>query len=162
MFKSLRQFNYLRMPLVEQELLILPEKMSSPKVLMGFILLDLQLPVSWEGGGIPPFISVHEVDRYFSDQWNFEGASCSKILLKSTPDVREYMTQIKMTDTITLSKHNELDVIKYIVLLLRSISFGGFFQRGAKWQPFYYCNTAFVHFFLAVFMFKNFATGMIS
>jgi hypothetical protein len=32
---------YLRMPLVEQELLILPEKMSSPKVLMGFILLDL-------------------------------------------------------------------------------------------------------------------------
>ena len=35
------QFNYLRMPLVEQELLILPEKMSSPKVLMGFILLDL-------------------------------------------------------------------------------------------------------------------------
>jgi hypothetical protein len=39
------------MPLVEQELLILPEKMSSPKVLMGFILLDLQLPVSWEGGG---------------------------------------------------------------------------------------------------------------
>jgi hypothetical protein len=27
--------------LVEQELLILPEKMSSPKVLMGFILLDL-------------------------------------------------------------------------------------------------------------------------
>jgi hypothetical protein len=39
------------MPLVEQELLILPEKMSSPKVLMGFILLDLQFPVSWEGGG---------------------------------------------------------------------------------------------------------------
>jgi hypothetical protein len=35
------QFNYLRMPLVEQDLLILPEKMSSPKVLMGFILLDL-------------------------------------------------------------------------------------------------------------------------
>jgi hypothetical protein len=29
------------MPLVEQELLILPEKMSSPKVLMGFILLAL-------------------------------------------------------------------------------------------------------------------------
>jgi hypothetical protein len=70
------------MPLVEQELLILPEKMSSPKVLMGFILLDLQFPVSWEGGGqIPPFISVHFVDRYFSGQWNFEGASCSKILL---------------------------------------------------------------------------------
>ena len=39
------------MPLVEQELLILPEKMSSPKVLMGFILLDLWFPVSWEGGG---------------------------------------------------------------------------------------------------------------
>jgi hypothetical protein len=35
------------MPLVEQELLILPEKMSSPKVLMGFILLDLEFPVSW-------------------------------------------------------------------------------------------------------------------
>jgi hypothetical protein len=32
---------------VEQELLILPEKMSSPKVLMGFILLDLEFPVSW-------------------------------------------------------------------------------------------------------------------
>jgi hypothetical protein len=29
------------MPLVEQELLILPEKMNSPKVLMGFIMLDL-------------------------------------------------------------------------------------------------------------------------
>jgi hypothetical protein len=28
------------MPLVDQELLILSEKMSSPKVLMGFILLD--------------------------------------------------------------------------------------------------------------------------
>jgi hypothetical protein len=41
MFKSLSQFNYLRIPLVEQELLILPEKMSSPKVLMEFILLDL-------------------------------------------------------------------------------------------------------------------------
>jgi hypothetical protein len=37
------------MPLVEQELLILPEKMSSPKVLMGFILLDLQFPVSLGG-----------------------------------------------------------------------------------------------------------------
>jgi hypothetical protein len=70
------------MPLVEQELLILPEKMSSPKVLMGFILLDLEFPVSWERGGqIPPFISVRFVDRYFSGQWNFEGASCSKILL---------------------------------------------------------------------------------
>jgi hypothetical protein len=85
------------MPLVEQELLILPEKMSSPKVLMGFILLDLEFPVSWERGQIPPFISVRFVDRYFSGQWNFEGASCSKILLalrgklifflKSTPDV---------------------------------------------------------------------------
>ena len=42
MFKLLTsQFNYLQMPLAEQELLILPEKMSSPKVLMGFILLDL-------------------------------------------------------------------------------------------------------------------------
>ena len=41
MFKSLSQFNYLRMPLVEQELLILLEKMSSRKVLMGFIMLDL-------------------------------------------------------------------------------------------------------------------------
>ena len=30
-------------------------------------------------GQIPPFISV--MDRYFSGQWNFEGASCSKILL---------------------------------------------------------------------------------
>jgi hypothetical protein len=69
------------MPLVEQELLILPEKMSSPKVLMGFILLDLEFPVSWERGQIPPFISVRFVDRYFSGQWNFEGASCSKILL---------------------------------------------------------------------------------
>ena len=42
---------------MEQELLILPEKMSSPKVLMGFILLDLEFPVSW-GGGVganPPF-----------------------------------------------------------------------------------------------------------
>jgi hypothetical protein len=29
------------MPLVEQELLILLEKMSSRKVLMGFIMLDL-------------------------------------------------------------------------------------------------------------------------
>ena len=73
---------------MEQELLILPETMSSPKVLMGFILLDLQFPVSWEGGGgeIPPFISVHdEVDRYFSGQWNFEGASCSKMLLAQWP-----------------------------------------------------------------------------
>jgi hypothetical protein len=43
------------MPLVEQELLILPEKMSTPKVLMGFILLDLQFPVSWGGGKNPPF-----------------------------------------------------------------------------------------------------------
>jgi hypothetical protein len=58
------------MPLVEQELLNLPEKMSSPKVLMGFILLDIQFPVSWGGKS-----------RYFSGQWNFEGASCSKILL---------------------------------------------------------------------------------
>jgi hypothetical protein len=33
------------------------------------------------GGAIPPFISVHFVDRYFSGQWNFEGASCLKILL---------------------------------------------------------------------------------
>jgi gluconate kinase len=42
MFKLLTsQFNYLQMPLAEQELLILPEKMSSPKVLMGFILLNL-------------------------------------------------------------------------------------------------------------------------
>jgi hypothetical protein len=40
---------------VEQELLILPEKMSSPKVLMRFILLDLQFPVSWGGGANPPF-----------------------------------------------------------------------------------------------------------
>ena len=40
---------------MEQELLILPEKMSSPKVLMGFILLDLLFPVSWEGGANPPF-----------------------------------------------------------------------------------------------------------
>jgi hypothetical protein len=28
------------------------------------------------GGQIPPFISVHFVDRYFSGQWNFEEASC--------------------------------------------------------------------------------------
>jgi hypothetical protein len=45
---------------VEQELLILSEKMSSPKVLMGFILPDLEFPVSlggWLGGGgaNPPF-----------------------------------------------------------------------------------------------------------
>ena len=33
------------------------------------------------GGGANPFISVHFLDRYFSGQWNFEGASCSKILL---------------------------------------------------------------------------------
>jgi hypothetical protein len=80
MFKSLSQFNYLRMPLVEQELLILPEKMSLPKVLMGVHIA--RSLVSWEGGGkIPPFISVRFVDRYFSGQWNFEGASCSKILL---------------------------------------------------------------------------------
>jgi hypothetical protein len=30
------------------------------------------------GGQIPPFILVH---FYFSGQWNFEGASCSKIFL---------------------------------------------------------------------------------
>ena len=41
---------------MEQELLILREKMSSPNVLMGFILLDLEFPVSWERGGAnPPF-----------------------------------------------------------------------------------------------------------
>ena len=67
------------MPLVEQELLILPEKMSSPNVLMGVHIA--RSLVSWEGGQIPPFISVRFVDRYFSGQWNFEGASCSKILL---------------------------------------------------------------------------------
>ena len=39
MFKSLSQFNYLRMPLVEQELLILPEKMSSPKWASKFFFL---------------------------------------------------------------------------------------------------------------------------
>ena len=49
MFKSLSQFNYLRMPLVEQELLILPQKMSSPKVLMGVHIA--RSLVSWEGGG---------------------------------------------------------------------------------------------------------------
>ena len=38
---------------MEQELLILPEKMSSPKVLMGFILLDLKFPVSWGEGKSP-------------------------------------------------------------------------------------------------------------
>jgi hypothetical protein len=41
---------------VEQELLILPEKMSSPKVLMGFILLDLEFPVTWGGGGKSPLL----------------------------------------------------------------------------------------------------------
>jgi hypothetical protein len=67
------------MPLVEQELLILPEKMSSPKVLMGFILLDLQFPVSW-GGQIPPFIS----GQLFK---NFTGPQRQLIFfLKSTPD----------------------------------------------------------------------------
>jgi hypothetical protein len=39
------------MPLVEQELLILPEKMSSSKVLMGFILLDLNFLFLGGGGG---------------------------------------------------------------------------------------------------------------
>jgi hypothetical protein len=44
---------------MELELLILPGKMSSPKVSMVFMLLDL-FPVSGGGGGqIPPFISVH-------------------------------------------------------------------------------------------------------
>jgi hypothetical protein len=33
------QFNYLRMPLVEQELLILPEKMNSPKWTSKFFFL---------------------------------------------------------------------------------------------------------------------------
>ena len=37
------------MPLVEQELLILPEKMSSPKVLMGVHIA--RSLVSWGGGG---------------------------------------------------------------------------------------------------------------
>ena len=41
---------------MEQELLILPEKMSTPKVLMGFILLDLQFPVSWGGGQKSPLL----------------------------------------------------------------------------------------------------------
>jgi hypothetical protein len=41
------------MPLVEQELLILPEKMSSPKVLMGVHIA--RSLVSWEGGANPPF-----------------------------------------------------------------------------------------------------------
>ena len=72
MLKSRSQFNYLWMPLVEQELLILPQKIVSPKVLMEFTLLDLQFPVG--RGQIPPFISVHLVDR-------FSRASCSKILL---------------------------------------------------------------------------------
>ena len=40
------------MPLVEQELLILPEKMSSPKVLMGVHIA--RSLVSWEGGGKSP------------------------------------------------------------------------------------------------------------
>jgi hypothetical protein len=56
------------MPLVEQELLNLPEKMSSPKVLMGFILLDIQFPVSWGGKS-----------RYFSGQWNFCSVDENKI-----------------------------------------------------------------------------------
>ena len=89
MFKSLSQFNYLQMPLVDQELLILSEKMSSPKVLMGFILLDLQFPVSWGGGANPPFHIGPLL--YFSGQWNFEGPVVQKsywpvnLFLKSTP-----------------------------------------------------------------------------
>ena len=62
---------------MEQELLNLPEKMSSPKVLMGFILLDLQFPVSWGGKS-----------RYFSGQLfkNFTGPLRQLIFfLKSTP-----------------------------------------------------------------------------
>ena len=86
------------MPLVEQELLILPEKMSSHKVLMGFILLDLKFPVSWGGGGggkSPLLYRSTNVDHYISGQWNFEGARLFKnftgpwgqliFFLKSTP-----------------------------------------------------------------------------
>jgi hypothetical protein len=46
------------MPLVEQELLILPEKMSSSKVLMGFILLDLNFLFLGGGGGQIPLVMV--------------------------------------------------------------------------------------------------------
>ena len=68
---------------MEQELLILPEKMSSPKVLMGVHIAQSLVScfLGGVGGQFPPFISVHFVDRYFSGQWNFEGTSCSKILL---------------------------------------------------------------------------------
>jgi hypothetical protein len=57
------------MPLVEQELLILPEKMSSSKVLMGFILLDLNFLFLGGGGDKSP------LSWYFSGQLfkNFTG-----------------------------------------------------------------------------------------
>jgi hypothetical protein len=75
---------------MELELLILPGKMSSPKVSMVFMLLDL-FPVSG-GGANPPFHIGSLVDRYFSGQWNFEGANCSKILLVRSALLKVYKT----------------------------------------------------------------------
>ena len=52
------------------------------------------LKFSW-GGGIcppPPFHIV--VDRYFSGQWNFEGASCSKILLYKGPVKKIFLSRL--------------------------------------------------------------------
>jgi hypothetical protein len=61
------------MPLVEQELLILPE------FTQGFngvhIARSLVSCFLGGGGGKSPILSIHQVDRYFSGQWNFEGAS---------------------------------------------------------------------------------------
>jgi hypothetical protein len=47
------------------------------------------LKFSWGGAfaPAPPFHIV--VDRYFSGQWNFEGASCSKILLYKEGPVKK-------------------------------------------------------------------------
>ena len=45
-----------RMPLVEQELLSLPEHLNSPPVLMGFVLLDLQVYVYVLQNVVYPFV----------------------------------------------------------------------------------------------------------
>ena len=106
MFKSLSQFNYWRMPLVEQELPILPEKMSSPKVLMGFILLDLQLPVSW--GSKSPL-------SYRSTSWT--DISRASGILKGPVVQKNFLSQpLKYTVYLFLIYLSEQDLI-YNVLV---------------------------------------------
>ena len=50
------------------------------------------LKFSWGGAFRPPFHIV--VDRYFSGQWNFEGASCSKILLYKGPVKKIFLSRL--------------------------------------------------------------------